>query len=106
MVLSAAAYRPLCPEFYGDSGTIRLTTPTAVFAQNEKSPATADPHHHQSVTSGVQAPPRKSVFRTTVSENGRESPSRPISPPLFSHIMTSEGMVPIMELRLNLRGTE
>jgi hypothetical protein len=106
MVLSAAAYRPLCPKFYGDSGAIRLTTPTPVFAQNEKSPAMADPYHHQSVTSGVQVSPRKPVFRTTVSENGRESPSRPMPFPLFSHIMTSEGIVPIMELGLNLRGTE
>jgi hypothetical protein len=106
IVLSAAAYRPLCPKFYGDSGAIRLTTPTPVFAQNEKSPAMADPYHHQSVTSGVQVSPRKPVFRTTVSENGRESPSRPMPFPLFSHIMTSEGMVPIMELGFNLRGTE
>jgi hypothetical protein len=108
MVLSAAAYRPLCPKFYGDSGTIRLTTPVPILAHSEKSPTLADPYHPHGVTSGVQLSPRKTapVFRTTVSENGRESPSGPIPFPLFSHIMTSEGMVPIQELGLNLRGSD
>jgi hypothetical protein len=108
MVLSAVAYRPLCPKFYGDSGTIRLTTPVPVLTHSEKSPVLADPYHPHGATSGVQLSPRKTVpvFRATVSENGRESPSRPIPFPLFSHIMASEGMVPIQELGLNLRGTE
>jgi hypothetical protein len=109
MVLSAAAYRPLCPKFYGDSDTIRLTTSVPVLANSEKSPALANSYHPHGVTSGVQLSPRKTapVFRTTVSENGRDSPSsRPIPFPLFSHIMTSEGMVPIQELGLNLRGAE
>jgi hypothetical protein len=103
MALSAAAYRPLGPKFYGDSGTIRLSTPTPVFAQNEKSPAMANPYQHQSLTSGVQLSPQKPTFRP-ISEFGGQSPPR--RGPLFTHLMTSEGIVPVMELGLNMGGVQ